>query len=135
MNRIWLAVALTAATFSTGALAQTAQEQQACMNDAFRVCSATIPDRNRTIADGLRSQPSELTFAHLQRVLDDLITVSENEIRAGVRELAHRAHMVAEPSGAVALAAYRQGTPSGRTVVVLSGGNIEPPMLQEILAG
>jgi len=50
MNRIWLAVALTAATFSTGALAQTAQEQQACMNDAFRVCSATIPDRNRTIA-------------------------------------------------------------------------------------
>ena len=50
MNRITLAVALAVATFSTGALAQTAQEQQACMNDAFRVCSATIPDRNRTIA-------------------------------------------------------------------------------------
>ena len=50
MNRIMLAVALTVATFSTGALAQTAEEQQACMNDAFRVCSATIPDRNKTIA-------------------------------------------------------------------------------------
>jgi len=50
MNRIWLAVAVTVATFSAPALAQTAQEQQACMNDAFRVCSATIPDRNRTIA-------------------------------------------------------------------------------------
>jgi hypothetical protein len=50
MNRITLAVALTAATFSTGALAQTADEQQACMNDAFRVCSATIPDRARTTA-------------------------------------------------------------------------------------
>jgi len=50
MNRISLAVALTVATFSAPALAQTAQEQQACMNDAFRVCSATIPDRNRTIA-------------------------------------------------------------------------------------
>jgi len=50
MNRITLAVALTVATFSTGALAQTAEDQQACMNDAFRVCSATIPDRNRTIA-------------------------------------------------------------------------------------
>jgi threonine dehydratase len=96
----------------------------------------SIEDRNRTIADGLRSQPSELTFAHLQRVLDDVITVSENEIRAAVRELAYRTHLVAEPSGAVALAAYRKGaTPPGRTVMILSGGNIEPPMLQEILAG
>ena len=96
----------------------------------------SIEDRNRTIADGLRSQPSELTFAHLQNVLDGLITVSENEIRAAVRELVYRSHLVAESSGAVALAAYRQGlTPPGRTVMILSGGNIEPPMLQEILAG
>ena len=50
MNRITLAVALAAATFSTGALAQSSDEQQACMNDAFRVCSATIPDRNKTVA-------------------------------------------------------------------------------------
>jgi threonine dehydratase len=96
----------------------------------------TIEDRNRTIADGLRSQPSDLTFAHLQRVLDGVITVSENEIRAAVREIAYRTHLIAEPSGAVAFAAYQKGeTPPGRTVVILSGGNIEPPMLQEILAG
>ncbi|OBF93090.1 threonine dehydratase [Mycobacterium sp. 852002-51152_SCH6134967] len=96
----------------------------------------SIEDRNRTIADGLRSQPSELTFAHLQRVLDDVVTVTEDEIRSAVRELAHRAHLVSEPSGAVALAAYRKGpSPAGRTVVVLSGGNIEPALLQEILAG
>jgi threonine dehydratase len=96
----------------------------------------TIEDRNSTIADGLRSQPSELTFAHLQKVLDGVITVSENEIRDAVRELAYQAHLVAEPSGAVALAAYRKGsTRQGRTVAILSGGNIEPPMLQEILAG
>jgi threo-3-hydroxy-L-aspartate ammonia-lyase len=95
----------------------------------------SIQDRNRTIADGLRSQPSDLTFAHLQKVLDGVITVSENEIRAAVRELAHKAHLVSEPSGAVALAAYRQGsTPPGRTVMILSGGNIEPEMLQDILA-
>ena len=37
----------------------------------------SIEDRNRTIADGLRSQPSALTFAHLQTVIDDMITVSE----------------------------------------------------------
>lgn len=95
-----------------------------------------IEDRNRTIADGLRSQPSELTFAHLQRVLDGIITVSEGEIESAVRELANRAHLVSEPSGAVALAAYRQGqTPPGRTVMVLSGGNIDPRALNDILAG
>lgn len=96
----------------------------------------SIEDRNRTIADGLRSQPSELTFAHLQAVLDGVITVSENEIRDGVRELANKSHLVSEPSGAVALAAYRRGeTPPGRTVMVLSGGNIEPAMFNEIMAG
>ncbi|MCV7038415.1 threonine ammonia-lyase [Mycolicibacterium moriokaense] len=95
----------------------------------------SIEDRNRTIADGLRSQPSELTFAHLQKVLDGVITVSESEICSAVRELALRAHLVSEPSGAVALAAYRQRrTPPGRTVMVLSGGNIEPQVLTDILA-
>ena len=62
--------------------------------------------------------------------------MSENDIRAAVRELALRAHLVAEPSGAVALAAYRSApTPPGRTVIVLSGGNVEPALLAEILAG
>ena len=94
----------------------------------------SISDRNRTIADGLRSQPSELTFAHLQRVLDGVITVSEDEIRSAVREYAYRGRLVAEPSGAVALAAYRQGvTGAGDTAVVLSGGNVEPSTLRQIL--
>jgi threonine dehydratase len=96
----------------------------------------SIGDRNRTIADGLRSQPSALTFAHLQKVLDGVITVSENEIRAAVRDLAVEAHLVSEPSGAVELAAYRRGvTPAGRTVMVLSGGNVESAVLAGILTG
>lgn len=95
----------------------------------------SINDRNRTIADGLRSQPSVLTFAHLQRVLDEVITVTEHEIRAAVKELAIRAHLISEPSGAVALAAYRKGaTPPGNTVMILSGGNIDPALLLHILA-
>jgi threonine dehydratase len=95
----------------------------------------SIEDRNRTIADGLRSQPSELTFAHLQRVLDDVITVSENDIREAVREIALRGHLVSEPSGAVALAGYRLArTPPGPTVTILSGGNVEPALLAQILA-
>ncbi len=95
----------------------------------------SVQERNRTIADGLRSQPSALTFTHLQHVLDGMITVSEDEIRSAVRELVYRARLVAEPSGAVALAAYRKEvTPPGPTVVILSGGNVEPQMLQQILA-
>jgi threonine dehydratase len=95
-----------------------------------------IEERNRTIADGLRSQPSDLTFAHLQRVLDEVITVSENDIREAVREIAVRAHLVSEPSGAVALAGYRTAqTPPGPTVTILSGGNVEPALLAQLLTG
>jgi hypothetical protein len=46
--RIMLAAAFALATLSTAAVAQSQEDQQACMNDAFRVCSATIPDRART---------------------------------------------------------------------------------------
>ena len=68
MNRVSLAVALTVATFSTGAFAQSNEEQQACMNDAFRVCSATIPDRNRTIACMVQNKPQ--LSAACQMVMD-----------------------------------------------------------------
>lgn len=95
----------------------------------------SIEERNRTTADGLRSQPSELTFTHLQRVLDDVVTVTEDEIRSAVKELAYCARLVSEPSGAVTLAAYRNASsPPGRTVIILSGGNIERALLREILS-
>lgn len=93
-------------------------------------------DRARTIADGLRAQPSELTFAHLQTVLDGIVTVSDEEIRDAMRVLATRNRLVAEPSGAVPLAAYlhRSGElPRGRTVVVVSGGNVDRAMLADVL--
>jgi len=96
----------------------------------------SIEDRNRTIADGLRSQPSDLTFAHLRKVVDGMITATEEEIRDAVRVLAFQAHLVAEPSGATAFAAYlRKAVPPGRTVVVLSGGNVDRHALLEILNG
>jgi threonine dehydratase len=93
-------------------------------------------DRVRTIADGLRAEPSELTFAHLTELLDGMVTVSEREIRDTVGLLARRAKLVAEPSGATSVAAFvhRSGElPPGRTVAVVSGGNIEPALLAEIL--
>ena len=48
--RLALALAFTAGMLSTAAIAQSSEEQNLCMNDAFRVCSHTIPDRGRTVA-------------------------------------------------------------------------------------
>ena len=94
-------------------------------------------DRARTIADGLRAAPSELTFAHLKARLDAMITVTEDEIRAAVATLATRAHLVAEPSGAVTTAAYLNRStdlPRGRTVAIVSGGNLDRHLLAELLS-
>ncbi|SDX07368.1 threonine dehydratase [Amycolatopsis xylanica] len=95
-----------------------------------------VEKRARTIADGLRSQPSELTFAHLQVVLDGMLTVTEEEIREAVRVLARRAGLIAEPSGAVSTAAFlfhADQLPDGKTVAVVSGGNLDPSALGELL--
>ncbi|HEX3785911.1 MAG TPA: threonine/serine dehydratase [Pseudonocardiaceae bacterium] len=93
--------------------------------------------RVRTIADGLRAEPSELTFAHLRAVLDGIVTVSEQEIRSAVSTLARRSGLVAEPAGAVTTAGYlyRQADlPAGKTVAVLSGRNIDRDLFVEILS-
>ncbi|MDT0302572.1 threonine ammonia-lyase [Streptomonospora wellingtoniae] len=94
------------------------------------------PERTgRTVADGVRVGPSELTFAHLRARLDGIVTVGEEEILAAVGALARSARLVAEPSGAVATAAYLAGrTPPGRTVAVLSGGNVLPEVLARAVA-
>lgn len=103
---------------------------------AGRIVPWTTQDRARTIADGLRSQPSELTFAHVQKFVDEVITVTEDEIRAAMGVLATRSRVVAEPSGAVTTAAYLSRAadlPAGRTVAVVSGGNVAPALLAEVL--
>lgn len=94
-----------------------------------------------TIADGVRSQAiGRRPFAHLSRLLDDVITVSEAEIAATVRLLAEEARLVAEPSGALAPAAarFRPGEAAierlaGTVVAVVSGGNVDPERYQELL--
>src|SRR5215471_20576585 len=93
----------------------------------------------RTIADALRvEQIGALPLQHMLGLVHDIVTVTEDEIREAVRLTATRARMVAEPGGAVALAAwlFRRDLPSARApVAVLSGGNIAPALLTEILAG
>ncbi|MFE7590173.1 threonine/serine dehydratase [Kitasatospora sp. NPDC057512] len=97
-----------------------------------------VADTYRTIADGLRT-PSlgVLPFEHVAAYVDDIVTVTEDEIRATVAVLARRGRLVAEPSGAVAPAAYfhRAAETGGQSVAaVVSGGNIDPTLLAELLS-
>ncbi len=90
----------------------------------------------RTIADGTRTPiVGEITFPLIQATVDEIVTVSEEEILAAVAVLARRAHLVAEPSGALGVAAHLADPGRyGRAVAVLSGGNIDPSVLARALA-
>jgi threonine dehydratase len=92
----------------------------------------------RTMADGLRTfSVGELPWAHISTQVHDIITVTEDEIADATRRLLLQARLVAEPSGAVATAGYLHHgdqLPGGKTVAVLSGGNIDPAVLRTLLA-
>jgi threonine dehydratase len=95
-------------------------------------------DQSQTAADGLRSQSvGELNFAHMRAFVDDVVTVTEDEIREAMRRIFRGARLVPEPSGAVAMAAalfHREQLPGARkTVAILSGGNVEPAFLRGVL--
>jgi threonine dehydratase len=92
----------------------------------------------RTAADGLRTQSiGALNFAHIQAYVDDIVTVTEAEIRETMRRIVFGARLVPEPSGAVALAGaifHREQLPPARqTVAIMSGGNVEPSVLRGVL--
>ena len=97
----------------------------------------SIPEPD-TIADGLRaSQPGELTYAVNSRLLDDVVTVSEEAIVDAMRFCFTRLKVVVEPSGAVALAAILSEVvaATGYTGVILSGGNVALSDLSRLLGG
>ena len=94
----------------------------------------------RTVADGLRVQRlGEAPFEHIRAFVDDIVAVTEEEILEAMRRLALRVRLVAEPSGAVTFAAHlfhREELPTSRlTVAVISGGNVEPGLLADVLSG
>jgi threonine dehydratase len=91
----------------------------------------------RTISDGLRTQSlGTLNFEHIVRFVDGIVTVSEDEIVAAMRVMLEATGLVAEPSGAVTLAAalyHSAELPDCRRMVaVLSGGNIEPELRRKL---
>ncbi|MFN2398285.1 MAG: threonine/serine dehydratase [Gemmatimonadaceae bacterium] len=88
---------------------------------------ATIPAVNG-LADGLLAvRIGALPFAHHEAYIDDVVLVDDASLRDAIRFLLDRVKLVAEPSGAITVAALREGivAPVGKTVAVLSGGNIE----------
>ena len=92
----------------------------------------------RTIADGLRTQSvGKRNFAHIQAFVDDVVTVTEAEIRSAMRAIVSTARLVPEPSGAVAAAAllFHAGQLPAfqKAVAVVSGGNVAPKLLARVL--
>jgi threonine dehydratase len=89
-----------------------------------------------TIADGIAvKRPGELTLAHVEALVDEVVTVDDEEIAHAVVMLLERAKLVVEPSGAAGVATILAGRVDLRppTVAVLTGGNIDPLMLQHLV--
>ncbi len=90
-----------------------------------------------TIADGIAvARPGDETFAVIRELVDEVVTVSDDDIARALLVLLERAKQVVEPAGAVGVAAILAGkvTASGPTVAVLSGGNIDPLLLQRVVS-
>jgi threonine dehydratase len=89
-----------------------------------------------TIADGIAvKRPGELTLAHVRELVDEMVTVDDEEIAHAVVLLLERAKLVVEPSGAAGVAAILAGRVdlTFPAVAVLTGGNIDPLMLQHLV--
>ena len=90
-----------------------------------------------TIADGIAvSKPGALNFDIIQRTVDEILTVDDGETAKALLVLLERAKLVVEPAGAVGVAALLAGLfqATGPTVMVLSGGNIDPMVMERVIS-
>ena len=119
-----------------GAEPEFAADAQASLR-AGKIVQFTPEQVTRTLADGLRTQSlGAINFEHIRHYVDDIVTVNEDEIRETTRKLSADPKTLAEPSGAVAVAAFlfHRGQLPETTVnvAVISGGNIEPEVLAKL---
>ncbi|MGH8905443.1 MAG: threonine ammonia-lyase [Egibacteraceae bacterium] len=108
----------------------------ACVTSALAAGSVTTLEALSTFADGLAAKSTgPLTLAHIQALVDEVVTVSDEAIARAVLLLVERAKQVVEPSGAAGLAAVleRGDRWPGPVVVVLTGGNVDPLLLMRII--
>jgi threonine dehydratase len=113
-----------------------ASDAQASLGEG-KVVQLPAEQVSQTIADGLRTQSvGPINFEHIRNYVDQILTVGEEDIRQATLLLARNPKTVAEPSGAVAVAAFlfhRDRLPDSKTnVAILSGGNIDPAMLRQL---
>ena len=90
-----------------------------------------------TIADGIAvARPGELNFEIVRAMVDDIVTVTEDDMAQALLVLLERAKLVVEPAGAAGVAAILAGkvSASGTTVAILSGGNIDPLMMERVIS-
>ncbi|MBM2623465.1 threonine ammonia-lyase [Actinoplanes sp. LDG1-06] len=95
-------------------------------------------DRGVTIADGIAVlKPGDLPFAHVSKLVDEVVTVTDEDLSAALLVLLERHKMVVEPAGGAAVAALLTGAytppPDGPVVAILSGGNIDPMLLLRVI--
>jgi len=104
------------------------------MSASLAACHPVTLERSSSIADGLLTlRPGDLTFAHVQAFVDQVVTVDDAAMVAAVKWLFHEARVVAEPSGAAAVAAaLRAGEPGA--VAVVSGGNVDATAFASYIA-
>jgi threonine dehydratase len=111
-------------------------EGAASMLASLRAGRPVALPRMRTMADGIAvKSPSALTLAHAQAFVDEVVTVTEEEISQALVLLLERAKAVVEPSGAASLAALLAGKVGGKgaAAVVLGGGNVDPLLLTKLI--
>jgi threonine dehydratase len=112
-------------------------EACAAFPESLRAGSPTTFDASATIADGIAiKRPGEITLPLVQRWVDEVVTVGEDDTAEAMVWLMERAKLVVEGAGAVGVAALLAGAlrpaPAGSTVIVLSGGNVDAGLLAAI---
>jgi threonine dehydratase len=111
-------------------------EHSAAYPASLRAGKVTEIQTTPTIADGIAvSKPGRVPFELIKKYVDKVVTVSENDIAKAILVLLERAKQVVEPAGAVAVAALINGKAKakGKTVAILSGGNMDPLLLQRVI--
>ena len=117
------------------------QAENAAAYPPSLAADAVVPlDRVSTIADGIAvGKPGQLPFQIIRELVDDVVTVSEDGLAQALIFLLERSKMVVEPAGASGVAALLEGKlkeigiESKNTVVVLSGGNIDPMLMLKVI--
>ncbi|MFZ0562834.1 MAG: threonine/serine dehydratase [Terriglobales bacterium] len=121
-----------------GAEPELASDARASLR-AGHIVSFPAEQVSETLADGLRTQSiGSINFEHIHAYVDDIISVTEDEIRETMRALSTNPQTVAEPSGAVAPAVFlfhaSELPATNINVAVISGGNVDPALLAELRA-